>query len=198
MFCVQVNGRLAQVESKYGHSSSGDKLFPKQAWPSASICPLCQLPQLPGDQTSSSGSSSSSSDANSTSASGQLQWNEAEVVRFLQQWYSTAGSIQASAWSNIKAADGEKVPLLLGKNEAAAEEAFVIADGTRGSSMKWWLLVMVGCLGGVLLIRARRSGTSRHYHPHHHRGYAVMGPGARLPAAINGKLAGTLGGSGRW
>jgi hypothetical protein len=197
--CNQVNQRLARVESTYGHSSSGDKLFPKQPWPPASLCPLCRLPQLPGDQASSS----SSGDGNATSGSNQpQQWNEAEVVRFLQQWYGTAGSTTATAWSGVgneavTQLTGEKVPLLLGRNEGALEQGVVVEASATGGSMKWWLLLMVGGCGGVLLIKARRAGSSRgHYHPH--RGYGVMGPGARLPAAINGKLTGTLGGVGRW
>jgi hypothetical protein len=36
----EVNERLAKIEAKYGHSSTGDAAFPK-VWPS------CSFPQLP-------------------------------------------------------------------------------------------------------------------------------------------------------
>ena len=38
----QVNSRLAEVERKYKHSTSGDPAFPKQQWPFKEACPLCR------------------------------------------------------------------------------------------------------------------------------------------------------------
>lgn len=38
----EVNARLADIEKKYGHSSSGDPKFPKIQWPDAVACPACK------------------------------------------------------------------------------------------------------------------------------------------------------------
>ncbi len=38
---TQVNVRLMAVEAKYGHSSSGDPLYPKAIFPSMAACPKC-------------------------------------------------------------------------------------------------------------------------------------------------------------
>lgn len=42
----EVNERLAVIERKYGHSSTGDAAYPKVQWPTKSACPQCRLPTL--------------------------------------------------------------------------------------------------------------------------------------------------------
>jgi len=43
----EVNQRLAEVERKYGHSSTGDPGHPKIQWPSEAACPKCKKPDTP-------------------------------------------------------------------------------------------------------------------------------------------------------
>ncbi|GFR41875.1 hypothetical protein Agub_g2658, partial [Astrephomene gubernaculifera] len=38
----EVNQRLRGVESKYGHSTTGDPEFPKEQWPAPETCPTCR------------------------------------------------------------------------------------------------------------------------------------------------------------
>ncbi len=70
-----MNARLAVVETKYGHSISGDPAFPKRPWPSSARCPLCRLP-APGGP--GEGEDAVGEDAVAP------QWNEDEVARFLR------------------------------------------------------------------------------------------------------------------
>lgn len=38
----EVNSRLAEIEKRYGHSSTGDPAFPKLQFPTPEQCPICQ------------------------------------------------------------------------------------------------------------------------------------------------------------
>jgi thiol oxidase len=69
-----------QVESKYGHSSTGDPAFPKQQWPTAAECLKCRLP---GSQD--------------VAAQADVSWNEDEVYNFLAKHYGRHAEMPGSA-----------------------------------------------------------------------------------------------------
>lgn len=62
----EVNGRLKVIESKYGHSTTGDPAYPKQQWPTREMCPACHLPASTDDEP---------------------QWDMEQVVDFLRRAY---------------------------------------------------------------------------------------------------------------
>jgi hypothetical protein len=86
----QVNARLAHIEARYGHSSTGDSAYPKVQWPSRHVCASCRLPRTAAAAAGSGGgrrsggghtSSSSSSSSQEQQPEEQVGWNEDEVYR---------------------------------------------------------------------------------------------------------------------
>jgi thiol oxidase len=135
-----------QVESKYGHSSTGDPAFPKVQWPTAADCPLCRLPQPSGPST-----------ASKTDEAEPVQWNSEEVYRYLMQQYGRqpddAHSIKAAPVSTQRIIDGGSAIM------QAALEADEAAKATAGPFR--WLTTTAG-MCTLLLVAVALVGVMRH------------------------------------
>lgn len=180
---VQVNARLQRIETKYGHSSSGDPAFPKAPWPPASICPACW------DSSSSSSSSTAfkkgsvnSSQAQQEGTEQQQQqqprWKEQQVLQFLEAWYANPASGAGPLWAALQGGStGLARPLLLGKDSSLGVGEVAASRGGMAPGTQLVLLA-----GAVMVVGVgwswykRRQVTSvraRHY-------VGIVGHGGRL------------------
>ncbi|PNW84344.1 hypothetical protein CHLRE_04g230928v5 [Chlamydomonas reinhardtii] len=71
----EVNERLRGIETRYGHSTTGDPEWPKEVWPAPEACPACRVQYKPG--------------SGSGSGSGALpgSWDEEAVYQYLTAAY---------------------------------------------------------------------------------------------------------------
>lgn len=157
---------LAQVETKYGHSSTGDPAFPKEQWPSTANCPKCRV----------------SSKADSPTQP--VQWNEEEVYQLLVRHYGQqARHLQGAAAGGSAASrqgDREGGSAIM---QAALEAEAEAAAGRAGLS-EWMTAPTIVCtlfvFGLVVWCLMQRSGRSSSLR----RPLTMKGPGAH---SLNGK-----------
>ncbi|WIA44355.1 hypothetical protein OEZ86_007138 [Tetradesmus obliquus] len=127
----EVNGRLAKIEAKYGHSSTGDAAFPKVQWPTKSACPQCRLPTLEKKADERGGADGGRRTGEAQAQTDEVQWNEEEVFRFLMKWY---GGEPGSGNPHDAAAGGPAAAAAALAAAAADEEAIAqLQQGTPGS-----------------------------------------------------------------
>lgn len=165
----------AQVESKYGHSSSGDPAFPKLQWPSAADCPLCRLPQpeAPSADKAAQGAEP-------------VQWNEGEVHRYLMQHYgrqpdgAASTKAEATAPVGVERSTGGGSAIMQAALEAD-EEAKASASplrwitSTAGMCTLLVVAVVLVCLmqqvgGGRRALGMKGPGAQRYMNGRHGRG----------------------------
>jgi hypothetical protein len=205
LFVLQVNARLERVETKYGHSSSGDPAFPKLQWPPVSICPACWDSSSSSSRTSSKQSSVNSSQAQQQQEGAEQQqqqqqqqqqprWKEQQVLQFLEAWYANPASGAGPLWAALQGGNtGLARPLLLGKDTGLGAGEVAPSRGGMAPGSQLVLLAGVVMVFGVgWSWYKRRQVTS--VRPRHYVG--IVGHGGRLQSGPTGKYA-SNGGS-RW
>ena len=80
----QVNMRLMSLEKEKGHSSSGDPARPKAVFPGRAQCPRCRA-TVSGSVAAASEVAVGEKESNQTGDIEASQWNEREVLRFLER-----------------------------------------------------------------------------------------------------------------
>jgi hypothetical protein len=153
-----------QVESKYGHSSTGDPAFPKALWPTAKDCPNCRV----------------AGKAAADSAEQLAAWNEDEVYQLLLRHYGG----QARQLQGTTAAGGTATRQSGGEGGSAIMQAALEAEAeASGSGLSRWMtaptavcvLLVFGLVVWVLMQRTGRSHGLR-------RPSSMKGPGAHIKA----------------
>lgn len=153
-----------QVESKYGHSSTGDPAFPKALWPSAKDCPNCRVASKAADDSAQQPSA----------------WNEDEVYQLLLRHYGgQARQLQGAPVAGATAARKSG-----GEGGSAIMQAALEAEAEASSSgLSQWMtaptavcvLLVFGLVVWVLMQRSGRSNGLR-------RPSSMKGPGAHIKA----------------
>lgn len=144
----EVNSRLAFIEKKYGHSSTGDAAFPKVQWPTKSACPQCRLPTLEKKSDERGGSDGGRRTGEALGPDHEeVKWNEEEVYRFLMKWYGgepgTGTPEDLAAGPAAAATDDDESLLIDGENSASGialfGNAFNIAAVAFVAAAAYWL-----------------------------------------------------------
>ncbi|KAG2427505.1 hypothetical protein HXX76_012438 [Chlamydomonas incerta] len=171
----EVNERLRGIETQYGHSTTGDPEWPKEAWPAPEACPACWT-QKPGSGSGSSTSGSSGS------------WDEEAVYGYLAAAY---GPGSAPGADGVKGSGGAAGGVVW----AAEKSSLYSRRVPPPTSSLYGMLPVAGVLAAALMLYifvrrmrvaaaagggGRGGGGGRH----------VLGPGALR--------SGSGGGGGHW
>ena len=77
--------RLMSLEKEKGHSSSGDPARPKAAFPGRAQCPRCRATVSGSVAAAAAAGAAGGKESNRTGDIEASQWNEREVLRFLER-----------------------------------------------------------------------------------------------------------------
>ncbi|PNH10555.1 Sulfhydryl oxidase 1 [Tetrabaena socialis] len=97
----EVNERLRSIEAKYGHSTTGDPVFPKEEWPALESCPRCKAGPPGSEQV----------------------WVEDEVYDYLVRAYGPNSAPGADGSSASAAGSGRRLELSLGSSRRGPASA---------------------------------------------------------------------------
>ncbi|KXZ42884.1 hypothetical protein GPECTOR_113g296 [Gonium pectorale] len=163
----EVNERLRGIETRYGHSTSGDPAYPKEIWPPPERCPDCRR--------------------GTEQPSGRVRWDEDAVWALLQRTYGRGSAPGADGAAAVAGVAGVVAAARSGGVDPASRVAL---PGSFGTSKLTALLPALGLLAAAALLyifmRIRSGGAGAPWRRRGGYGFGHSAHGHITPGPLGG------------